>query len=53
MIAQPPRFVGSAAVVATVCAALLLAKSCLCVTDVDDEVLAKKELMEFYSKFRK
>lgn len=44
------RFIDSVAVVATVCAVLLLAKSCLCVTDVDDDVLEKKQLTEFYSK---
>ncbi|XP_068174457.1 secretory phospholipase A2 receptor isoform X2 [Antennarius striatus] len=43
-------FIGSLLVLATVCATLLLGRSCLCVTEEDDEVLEKEELMEFYRK---
>ncbi|XP_068609504.1 secretory phospholipase A2 receptor [Brachionichthys hirsutus] len=41
---------GSVAVLATVCATLLLAKRCLCVAEEDGEVLEKEQLMEFYKK---
>ncbi|XP_035538129.1 secretory phospholipase A2 receptor isoform X1 [Morone saxatilis] len=50
MLIQLFRLVDSVAVVATICATVLLAKSCLCVTEEDDEVLEKKQLMEFYKK---
>uniref|UniRef100_A0A3P8UC50 Phospholipase A2 receptor 1 n=1 Tax=Amphiprion percula TaxID=161767 RepID=A0A3P8UC50_AMPPE len=44
------RIKSSAAVVAIVCAAAMLARSCQCVSDQDDEVLEKKQLTEFYKK---
>ncbi|XP_073320103.1 secretory phospholipase A2 receptor [Pagrus major] len=50
MFAQLSRFLDSVAVVATICATVLLAKSCMCVTEEDGEVLEKKQLVEFYKK---
>lgn len=51
MFIQLFRFVDSVAVVATICATVLLAKSCLCVTEEDDEyVLEKEQLEEYYKK---
>ncbi|KAM7405944.1 hypothetical protein PAMP_000354 [Pampus punctatissimus] len=49
MFIQLCRCVDSVAVVAAVCVTVLLAKSCLCVEE-DDEVLEKKQLMEFNKK---
>uniref|UniRef100_A0A3B4X721 Phospholipase A2 receptor 1 n=1 Tax=Seriola lalandi dorsalis TaxID=1841481 RepID=A0A3B4X721_SERLL len=50
MLIQLFRCIDSVAVVATICVTVLLAKSCVCVTEEDDEVLEKKQLMEFYKK---
>lgn len=50
MLTQSFRCIDSVAVVATICVTVLLAKSCMCVTEEDDEVLEKNQLMEFYSK---
>lgn len=44
------RCVDSVAVVATFCATVLLVKSCVCVTEEDDEVLDTKQLTDYYSK---
>ncbi|XP_020493615.2 secretory phospholipase A2 receptor [Labrus bergylta] len=50
MFIQWFRFIDSVAVVATICATVLLAKSCMCVTEKDDEVLEKNQLEDFYKK---
>lgn len=51
MFIQLYRCVDSAPVLAIICVTVLLAKGCVCVTeDEDDEVLEKKQLVEFYSK---
>ncbi|CAK6970766.1 secretory phospholipase A2 receptor [Scomber scombrus] len=52
MLMQLCRCVDSVVVVvAAVCVTvLLLQKSCVCVTEEDDEVLEKNQLMEFYKK---
>lgn len=51
MFIQLCRCVDSAPVLAIICVTVLLAKGCVCVTeDEDDEVLEKKQLVEFYSK---
>ncbi|KAG8001296.1 Secretory phospholipase A2 receptor, partial [Nibea albiflora] len=50
MLIQLLRFLDSVAVVATICATVLLAKGCLCVTEEDDEVLEKNQLMDYYKK---
>eukprot|EP00064_Thunnus_orientalis_P003314 superscaffoldBa00000265_g3323 len=51
MFIQLFRCMDSVAVVAAVCVTvLLLEKSCVCVTEEDDEVLEKNQLMEFYKK---
>ncbi|XP_005935312.1 secretory phospholipase A2 receptor [Haplochromis burtoni] len=51
MFIQLYRCVDSAPVLAIICVTVLLAKSCVCVTeDEDDEVLEKKQLVEFYKK---
>ncbi|GLD75369.1 secretory phospholipase A2 receptor, partial [Lates japonicus] len=50
MLTQSFRCIDSVAVVATICVTVLLAKSCMCVTEEDDEVLEKNQLMEFYKK---
>uniref|UniRef100_A0A3Q1IX63 Uncharacterized protein n=1 Tax=Anabas testudineus TaxID=64144 RepID=A0A3Q1IX63_ANATE len=44
------RCVDSVAVVATFCATVLLVKSCVCVTEEDDEVLDTKQLTDYYKK---
>ncbi|KAF3686592.1 Secretory phospholipase A2 receptor [Channa argus] len=48
MLIQLFRCIESVAVVATI--SVLLMKSCFCVTEEDDEVLDKKQLMEYYNK---
>uniref|UniRef100_A0A3Q3JVM7 Phospholipase A2 receptor 1 n=1 Tax=Monopterus albus TaxID=43700 RepID=A0A3Q3JVM7_MONAL len=50
MLIQLFRCIDSVAVVATICVTVLLANSCLCVTEEDDEVLEKKQLTEYYKK---
>ncbi len=50
MLIQLFRLIDSVAVVATICATVLLAKHCVCVSEEDDEILEKKQLAEFYSK---
>lgn len=50
MLMQSFRVTDPVAVVATVCATLLLARSCASAAEDDDEVLEEKQLMEFYSK---
>lgn len=50
MLVPAFRCVDSVAVVATFCATVLLVKSCVCVSEEDDEVLDKKQLAEYYSK---
>ena len=48
MFVAQRRFIDSAVAVCVL--AVLLAKSCMCVTEEDDELLEKTQLMEFYSK---
>ncbi|XP_056268990.1 secretory phospholipase A2 receptor isoform X2 [Pseudoliparis swirei] len=50
MFTRSLRFTDSVAVVATICAAVFLSKSCVCVSEGADAVLEDKQLVELHKK---
>ncbi|TNN74512.1 Secretory phospholipase A2 receptor [Liparis tanakae] len=50
MFARSLRFTDSVAVVATICAAVFLSRSCVCVSEGADAVLEDKQLAELHKK---